>query len=329
VRYIRARQVAVAAGTLMTLAGSLAPAASAQPAAHASKPSMVAPYVDTSLAGEYPALYHAITSQHLKDITAGFVIAQGGSCVPMWGGGSAVSNDPGVTTMIKTARRDGAAVIVSFGGANGSELATTCHNTAKLTAAYRSVVKELHVTHLDFDIEGDGLAITSANKRRFAAIHALEAGNHKLAVSLTVPVTPTGLDSLGTSLLREAKHAKAKINLLNVMAMDYGGGKHEMGKTAIRVATDALRQLRHYFPHSTYRNIGITPMIGHNDVYSEVFTTADAHRLVRFARTHHVGRLAFWSLNRDQRCTTPQTTAQFDCSGIAQGSLAFTHIFAR
>jgi hypothetical protein len=327
VRYFRARQVAVAAGTLVTLAGSLATAASAQPAAHPSKPSPVAPYVDTSLAGEYPAVYHAITSQHLKEITAAFVIGQTGSCVPVWGGGSAVSNDPGVTTMIKTARADGAAVIVSFGGENGSELATTCHNTAKLTAAYRSIVRELHVTHLDFDIEGAGLAITSANKRRFAAIHALEAGNHKLVVSLTVPVTPTGLDSLGTSLLREAKHAKAKINLLNVMAMDYGGS-HEMGKTATKVATDALRQFRHYFPHATYRNIGITPMIGRNDTASEVFTLADAHRVVRFARAHHVGRLAFWSLNRDQRCTTPQTTAQFDCSGVAQTSLAFTHIFA-
>jgi hypothetical protein len=324
---VRVRRVAVAAGAIVAIGLPLSTASAARPAGHAAAATMVAPYVDTSLAGDYPAVYRAITSQHLKTITAAFVIANAHSCVPRWGGGTAVSNDPGISQMIKTVRADGAAVVVSFGGANGDELATTCHNTAKLTAAYRSVVTELHVTHLDFDVEGAGLAITSANKRRFAAIHALQASDHKLVVSLTVPVTPTGLDSLGVSLLSEAKHAKATVNLLNVMAMDYGDGKHEMGTTAITVAKDSLKQLRQFSPHATFRNIGITPMIGHNDVYSEVFTTADAHRVVKFARSHHVGRLAFWSLDRDQRCTTPETAAQIDCSGVAQSRLGFTHIF--
>jgi hypothetical protein len=110
--------------------------------------------------------------------------------------------------------------------------------------------------------------------------------------------------------------------------MDYGTNR-EMGKTAIAVAKDSLKQLRRFSPKATYRNIGVTAMIGHNDTYSEVFTTADASRLVTFAHAHHVGRLAFWSLDRDEQCSSPQTTAQFDCSGVTQRALAYTHLFMK
>jgi hypothetical protein len=319
-----ALSLSVATGTVNAQGAPRASTGQAAPSA-ASAP-VVAPYVDASLSGEYSFVYHAIKSQHLKAITAGFVISHAGSCTPLWGDGLPVANDPGVSQMISTARADGAAVIVSFGGENGNEIATTCGSTKKLTAAYRSVVTKLKVTHLDFDIEGAALAKPASIKRRFAAIHALEASDHQLVVSLTVPVTPTGLDSLGTGLLKAAKRAKARIDLLNVMAMDYGT-KREMGSTAVTVAKDALRQLRHYSPHATYRNIGITPMIGRNDTASDVTTLADARTVASFARAHHVGRLAFWSLDRDQKCDAPQTAAQFDCSGVSQSPLEFTHTF--
>ena len=52
----------------------------------------------------------------------------------------------------------------------------------------------------------------------------------------------------------------------------------------------------------TYANIGVTPMIGQNDDPAEVFTEADAHTLVSFAQQNHLGRLAFWSVDRDQAC---------------------------
>jgi chitinase len=321
-------RIAAALLVLAASGASMTATATARPAARHARAPLFAPYVDTSLSGEYSEVYHAITSQHLHAVTAGFVVARGHSCVPEWGGGTDVSNDPGISGFVKAARADGAAVIVSFGGQTGNEVATTCSSIKRLTAAYRSVVADLHVTHLDFDIEGAALGKPASITRRFAAIHALEARDHKLVVSLTVPVTPTGLDTLGLALLRKAKRAHARIELLNLMTMDYGQGRHEMGKTAIAVAKDALRQLRRYSPAATYRNIGITPMIGHNDTYSEVFTIADAHRIARFADSHHLGRLAFWSLDRDQKCTTRQGAATFDCSGISQTRLAFTHIFA-
>jgi chitinase len=289
----------------------------------------VAPYFDVSLSGDYARIDDAITTAHLHAISAGFVVDGANRCTPEWGGDDvAVAADTGAHQMLRTARSAGASVIVSFGGESGSELATTCTNVKRLTAAYRSVIRDLKVTHVDFDIEGAAIAQPASIRRRFAAIHALEAHDHHLVVSLTVPVTPRGLDHFGVALLKAAHRAKARVDLLNVMAMDYGG-KHEMGSTAIKVAKRSLTQLRRVDHHATYRNIGITPMIGRNDVRSEVFSVSDAKRVVRFARSHHVGRLAFWSLNRDQQCAAPSGTAQDDCSGVGQAPWRFARLFVR
>src|ERR1700730_10530963 len=72
---------------------------------------------------------------------------------------------------------DGAQPIVSFGGESGSELAASCSSLSQLTAAYESVISTLHVTHIDFDIEGAEIAYTADNALRFQAINALEAAN--------------------------------------------------------------------------------------------------------------------------------------------------------
>jgi chitinase len=320
---------AIAAISVTGVPSATAHADRGAPAHRSAKPPAVAPYVDVSLPAGYGRVYDAITAAHLHAISAGFVVEGTHRCTPEWGGDDvAVRDDTGVKQMIKTARSDGAAVIVSFGGASGNELATTCTDTKRLTAAYRSVIDALNVTHIDFDIEGAAIAQPASIRRRFAAIHSLEAHDHHLVVSLTVPVTPHGMDRFGVAALKAARRTRAHVDVLNVMTMDYGG-KHEMGSTAIAVAKRALTQLRRVDHHATYRNLGITPMIGRNDVPSEIFSTGDARRVVRFARLHHVGRLAFWSLDRDRQCP-PRTsaTAQDDCSGVGQSRLRFTHLFA-
>ena len=54
-----------------------------------------------------------------------------------------------------------------------------------------------------------------------------------------------------------------------------------------------------------WARVGITPMIGQNDVASEQFTLADAAAVNHFARAHGVGQLSMWSLNRDSTCGPP------------------------
>jgi len=230
----------------------------------------VAPYADMTNSQE-PMLNEAATQDGLKAFSAAFVIGSG--CTPIWGDTLPVTDDPTVTSEITTAEADGAQPIVSFGGADGSELADSCTNLSQLTAAYRSVINTLHVTHIDFDVEGAEIAYTANNNMRFQAINALEAANPGLVVSVTIPTNPNGPDNNGQAFLQEAQANGTTINIINVMAMDYYGswdtGGANMGAYAVEAAQDTLAFAKTLWPSMTYANIGVTPMIGQNDDSAE------------------------------------------------------------
>jgi hypothetical protein len=289
----------------------------------------VAPYVDLTNNQE-PMLNSAATSAGLKAFTTAFVIGSG--CTPIWGDTLPVTNDPTVSGDIATAESDGAQPIVSFGGASGIELAQSCTNLSQLTAAYQSVINTLHVTHIDFDIEGAAIADTADNATRFQAIKALESANPGLIVSVTIPVLPTGPVSSGDAFLQQAQSIGARIDIINIMTMDYGSSFDtpgaDMGSYAIEAAQDTLSFAKTVFPSMTFANIGVTPMIGINDDSAEDFTEADARSLVSFAQTNHLGRLSFWSVDRDQPCAGSATSLS-QCSEISQASLDFTKIFTQ
>jgi hypothetical protein len=289
----------------------------------------VAPYADMTNNQE-PLLNEAASQAGLKAFTAAFVIGSG--CTPIWGDTLPVTNDPTVTSEITTAEADGAQPIVSFGGESGSELAGSCSSLSQLTAAYQSVISTLHVTHIDFDIEGAEIAYTADNALRFQAINALEAANPGLVVSVTIPVLPTGPDANGQAFLAAAQAAGTRIDLIDVMTMDYYGtwdtGGPDMGTDAVDAAQATLAYARTLWPSMTYANIGVTPMIGQNDDPAEVFTEADAQTLVSFATQNHLGRLAFWSVDRDQPCGGSASGLPA-CSEISQQPLDFTRIFLK
>jgi hypothetical protein len=289
----------------------------------------VAPYVDMTNNQE-PMLNAAATQAGLKAFTTAFVIASG--CTPIWGDTLPVTNDPSVSGEITTAESDGAQPIVSFGGASGVELAQSCTNVSQLTAAYQSVINALHVTHIDFDIEGAAIAETANNANRFQAIKALESANPGLVVSLTIPVLPTGPTGDGDAFLQQAQSVGARIDIVNIMTMDYGGSFDtpgaDMGSYAVQAAQDTLAFVKTVWPAMTYANIGVTPMIGQNDDSAEVFSEADARTLVSFAQQNHLGRLSFWSVDRDQPCGG-SASGLSQCSEISQASLDFTRIFTQ
>ncbi len=289
----------------------------------------VAPYADMTNNQE-PMLNQAATQAGLKAFTAAFVIGSG--CTPIWGDTLPVTNDPTVTSEITTAESDGAQPIVSFGGESGVELADSCSNLSQLTAAYQSVISTLHVSHIDFDIEGAEIAYTAQNNLRFQAINALEAANPGLVVSVTIPVNPNGPDANGQAFLQEAQANGTRIDVINVMTMDYYGswdsGGATMGSYATEAAQDTLAYARTLWPSMTYASIGVTPMIGQNDDPAEVFTEANAQTLVSFAEQNHLGRLAFWSVDRDQACGGSASGLP-QCSEISQSPLDFTRIFTQ
>ncbi|GGM91304.1 sugar hydrolase [Streptomyces fuscichromogenes] len=289
-----------------------------------------APYVDTSL---YPAfdLLAAANATGVKNYNLAFV-TDGGGCTPKWGGVSDLSSD-GVAAQIGSLRARGGDVRVSFGGASGSELATTCSSADALATAYAKVVDAYKLTKVDFDVEGGALPNATANTNRAKAIARLQASHPDLDVSFTLPVMPEGLTQDGVNLLADAKSNGVRISAVNIMAMDYGPSySGDMGTYAIQAATATQAQIKSVLGLSdsaAWKTVAVTPMIGVNDVSSEVFKVDDATQLVAFARSKGIGWLSMWSATRDQQCAGgTKPTADATCSSITQDKYAFAKAFA-
>jgi hypothetical protein len=271
-----------------------------------------------------------------KDFTLGFVVSQGNTCEASWGSFYPVSTDY-YAAGIAALRKAGGDVIASFGGQASTELADSCTSVAALQAQYQSVINTYGLTHIDFDIEGADEGNTASLARRGAAIAGLERANPTLTVSLTLPVLPTGLDFNGLNVLKTTIGAGVRVDLVNVMAMDYGGAapnpSGQMGAYAIQAAKATEGQLATVFPSDTaaqlWKMVGVTPMLGVNDTTNEVFGLTDAQQLEAFASQVGMGRLAMWAATRDVSCPGGgQGFASDTCSGITQQPFAFSTVFA-
>jgi hypothetical protein len=203
--------------------------------------------------------------------------------------------------------------------------------------AYQSVIDRFGVKRIDFDVEGTALddSVSHASLlRRFAAIVNLRTANTGLKISFTLPSDYYGLADDGINFLTMAKTAGARPDLVNIMAMEFSApppgspAAASQGAATIYAAQQTLAQMRQVWPSGpavTYQNLSITPMVGRN-INGNVFTLADTKQVVDFARTNKVGRLAFWSLNRDRQCT-PASEDLSACSKVSQKKLDFTNAF--
>ncbi|MBZ9643657.1 chitinase, partial [Streptomyces sp. PSKA30] len=287
-------------------------------------------YVDTSL---HPAfdLVAAAEATGVKEYNLAF-ITDGGGCTPKWGGVTDLASDA-VAGQIGALRAKGGDVRVSFGGAAGSELATACSSADALAAAYGKVVDAYDLTKVDFDVEGGALPNTAANTRRAQAIAELQQQHPDLDVSFTLPVMPEGLTQDGVNLLSDAKKNGVDIDTVNIMAMDYGPAySGDMGTYAEQAATATQAQIKSVLGLSdsaAWKTVAVTPMIGVNDVVTEIFKVDDATQLVNFAKSKGLGRLSMWSGTRDKACPGgPKPAADATCSSIDQDKFAFTKAFA-
>jgi chitinase len=276
-----------------------------------------APYVDMTLFPTYD-LVRTTREQGIKYFTLAFVVAGPGN-VPAWGGfgeyainGSAF--DLAMRNQVNGVRALGGDVMVSFGGANGVELAQGITNVTALKNAYRSVVDAYQLTHVDFDIEGAAAADPVSIARRSQAMALLQqelaAEGRALKIWLTLPVLPTGLTQDGVNVVRSAVQAGVNLSGVNIMAMDYGAfaapnPQGRMGDYAIQAATSLFNQLKNVYGTTKtdaqlWQMVGITPMIGMNDVTTEIFDQQEAREVLAFAQSKGITRLSMWSINRDR-----------------------------
>jgi len=295
-----------------------------------------APYVDMGLTADWQLL--TIQQQSgIKVFTLGFVVGNGG-CTPTWGGvGATVANDtlPNGTTilsLVQGVRAAGGDVIISFGGASGTELALGCTTVSSLQAAYQAVLNKYSVNsstpvRLDFDIEGGATTDTASIDRRNQALVGLKNANPNLVISYTLPVLPTGLVASGVNILNRVKASGLNLNVVNVMAMDYGSANDNGGQMGLSAQQAASNTHNQVVAAGLTASIGVTPMIGINDVNTEIFQLADAQGLLNFANANnYISRLSMWSVARDNGGCANQGFASPTCSGISQANWAFSNV---
>ena len=274
-----------------------------------------APYVDTTL---WPTLDMAkvASEQGLRYLSLGFITATSAN-KPAWGGFTTYEIDGQdfdlkMRAQISSIRALGGDVNVSFGGAANQEMAEVLTDKAALKAAYLQVINTYNLKRVDFDIEGGALANKTVIDRRSAVLaeiqtEMLKAGK-PLEIWLTLPVLPTGLTADGLYAVNSAVKAGVRLGGVNIMAMDYGDSaapnpSGKMGDYAIQAATSLQVQLKQIYAGYTdaklWSMVGITPMIGMNDVQTEIFDQQEAREVMAFAQQKAIGKLSFWSLNRD------------------------------
>lgn len=286
------------------------------------------PYVDMSLTSSQD-LVHMVSDAGLEAVTLAFVLSSGPDKIG-WGGIGTIANDglPNGTTIasiIDELHAQGVDVTISFGGANGQEAANTFSSVSALVAAYQSVIDTYGVTKLDFDIEGAALPDAEANAMRNEALAILQASNPGLQVSYTLPVLTDGLTAAGLALLQDAAAHGVDVAYVNIMAMDYGAyyDSGDMGDDAISAAEATLHQLDTI---GLSTKLVITPMIGINDVTSEIFTLEDAHQLADYvAGNDDIAGISMWSLSRDNGDVVGYVSPVG--SGIVQDHYDFSEIF--
>jgi len=236
---------------------------------------------------------------------------------------------------IEALRSSGGDVMVSLGGAAGVSLAQVYRQKGlgaeALANAYRAAVDGLALRQLDFDIEGAAIANPQTLQLQMQAIALLQQSHPALDVWFTLPVLPAGLTNDGLNVVRLALEQGVQLAGVNVMAMDYGDSAappqlKSMGEYALDAANNTHKQLVNLFASYgqsfSWQRLGVTPMIGTNDVTTEVFTLADAQLLEDFARAKGLGMLSMWSLTRDNPGPIGQVTATHAGLDTPSGSFA-------
>lgn len=295
-----------------------------------------APYIYMA---RYPVMQLADVAGEtgIRYFSLAFILANY-QCEATWNGTAPVARSYITDFLVpdlEALRELGGDVIISFGGAGGTDLGVQCEDVDSLVEQYQSVIDMYDVTHLDFDIEGDDIRDEASLIRRFEAIAQLIENNREmgreLVISMTLPVRPTGLTNEGIAALELARDTGVIFDVVNIMTMNFGEGfpPDEMGENTIQSAESLFGQLTLVYPDiesdDLWGRIGLTPMVGINDRQREVFQLDDAEMITEFASEQGISLLAIWSLDRDAPCERVNTLTN-DCSGTEQDLFGFSEI---
>ncbi len=264
-----------------------------------------------------------------------------GACTVDWNGDVHTPVSASIYgSAIARIRAAGGDVVPSFGGYSadhgGTDIADSCTNVSSIAGTYEQVATTYNVTRIDLDVEDRSLGDVAGITRRNQAIALAESWarqqHRPLQFVYTIPTNDNGIGTQGRRVLKSAVDAGARIDIVNIMTFDYYADEpHQMAASTRSAAAALYGVLRHLHPRATaarlWGMIGVTEMIGIDDYGpEETLTLQDARSVEVWADQHGIAELSFWALQRDDgRC--PGTAGSNTCSGVAQHTWQFSHIF--
>jgi chitinase len=315
--------LALTAGALaLILAVAAGASAGAQPV------ELAAPYEYLGWGSPQPPA-SVLTATGVKDITLAFMLSHG-KCSPAWDGKRPLSGGSDQAA-IEAIRAAGGDVDVSFGGWSGKKLGSACKTPEALAAAYQKVIDAYSLRALDVDIEHGEFTNKKTRLRVVAALQAVQRANPGLEISITFGTAQAGPERDGQSLIADAAAIGFQPSVWTIMPFDFGAPVADMGQTSIHAAEGLEHELASRYGLSetlAYEHVGISSMNGATDEQDETVSVANFQAMLGFAQQHHLGRLTFWSVNRDRPCAT-KNAEEDACSGIAQQPYEFADLLAQ
>lgn len=213
--------------------------------------------------------------------------------------------------------------MISTGGEGGVFTCATDQGFARFLARYASP----QLMGIDFDIEAT--QTDTMIRDLVMRVKTAQAQWPHLRFSFTLATfgasdgSGASLNAQGARVLHWLKQAQVHGTVINLMVMNFGPaqaqncavvqGRCDMAKSA-QWAVENL-QARYGVPRP---QIAVTAMLGVNDVVDNVFTTADATALARYAKSAGLAGLHYWSLDRDRPCEGGSTVVSPLCSSLNQ-----------
>ena len=276
--------------------------------------------------GNPPSPATVMAATGIKAFTMAFVLSSGG-CAPAWDGNRPLTGGVDANAIAEI-QQAGGQVVPSFGGWQGTKLGPNCADSAALAGAYQQVINAFHLDAIDIDIENsDEFENPAVQDRILGALKLVKAANPGLRTIVTFGTTTSGPNYFGTRLIEQSKALDTGIDVFTIMPFDFGGGADMYASTvsAANGLKDKLTSTFGWSDTTAYQHVGISGMNGLSD-QQEQTSLADWTRITTWAGQHGLGRLAFWSVNRDHGCPGGGTVS--NCSGIAQSDWDFTKVTA-
>mgnify|MGYP000852351870 CR=1 FL=1 len=276
--------------------------------------------------GDPPNPVTVMNATGVKHFTMAFILS-GGGCTPAWDGYRPLHGGPDAAA-ISQIKAAGGDVQISFGGWQGNKLGPNCATPEAFAAAVQQVIDAYRPAAVDFDIENiDEFENEVVQDRILRGLKIVKQNNPNVKVIITFGTAVTGPNYWGTRLINQAKAFGVDIDNYTIMTFDFGGGP-DMYQSTVQAAEglkNALKAAWGWSDATAYARMGISGMNGLSDQHE--LTTVQAWTQIRdWAKSKSLGRLAFWSVNRDRGC--PGGGVVSHCSGIAQNDWDFTRVTA-